>query len=112
MLNEQAYSAQMFTINPLIILGSIFLIWTFVHSIKAIFLDPLRDIPGPICARFSRLWYLRAVSRGGFEKENIQLHREHGVKLLLVLSSSVTSLELLMPSRAHNPDSSRTIQSR
>lgn len=42
--------------------------------------DPLRSIPGPFLARFSRLWYLGAVHKGDFEKQNIKLHRKHGEK--------------------------------
>lgn len=40
--------------------------------------NPLRSIPGPFLARFSRLWYMAAIHKGDFEKQNIKLHREHG----------------------------------
>lgn len=40
--------------------------------------SPQRSIPGPFLARFTRLWYLLRVSRGGFERENIALHRRYG----------------------------------
>jgi hypothetical protein len=40
--------------------------------------SPLRNIPGPLAARFSRLWYLRRVHNGQFEKDNISLHKKHG----------------------------------
>ncbi|KAI1610627.1 cytochrome P450 oxidoreductase [Exophiala viscosa] len=40
--------------------------------------DPLRDIPGPFWARFTRLWYLREIANGQFEKTNIALHRKYG----------------------------------
>ncbi|OAG37362.1 hypothetical protein AYO21_08439 [Fonsecaea monophora] len=34
--------------------------------------------PGPLLARFTRLWYLKALIRGDFEQVNIALHRKHG----------------------------------
>jgi hypothetical protein len=40
--------------------------------------DPLRSVPGPFLARFSRLWYLEAVNRGHFHTVNVNLHRQHG----------------------------------
>lgn len=40
--------------------------------------DPLRTVPGPTVARFTRLWKLRAFYRGDFEKTNIALHRKYG----------------------------------
>lgn len=42
-------------------------------------LSPLRHVPGPTAARFSRYWYMNRVSEGRFHKVNIQLHREHGM---------------------------------
>ncbi|SMR48834.1 unnamed protein product [Zymoseptoria tritici ST99CH_1E4] len=40
--------------------------------------DPLRSIPGPLLARFTRLWELYQVIKGDFEKTNIRLHRKYG----------------------------------
>lgn len=40
--------------------------------------SPLRSIPGPLTARFTRLWFFYRVWQGGFEKENTALHRKHG----------------------------------
>ncbi|RFU26581.1 hypothetical protein B7463_g9752, partial [Scytalidium lignicola] len=45
--------------------------------IKAV-TSPLRHVPGPFWARFSRLWYWRAVWKGDFEKTNIALHKKYG----------------------------------
>lgn len=41
-------------------------------------LDPLRDIPGPFLARFTRAWYAVQVWKGDFEVVNTQLHRQYG----------------------------------
>ena len=40
--------------------------------------SPLRAIPGPFAARFTRFWYFFHVRSGKFEKENIALHRKYG----------------------------------
>jgi len=40
--------------------------------------SPLRNVPGPASTRFTDLWYLWRVRRGGFEQDNIELHRKHG----------------------------------
>ncbi|PVH85443.1 cytochrome P450 [Cadophora sp. DSE1049] len=41
-------------------------------------LDPLRHIPGPFWARFTRWWKLIEIYGGEFEKRNIELHRRYG----------------------------------
>lgn len=59
------------------IAGGFCVLWCLILLGKAV-LHPLHKVPGPLWARFSRLWYLRAVSRGNFERLNIDLHRRHG----------------------------------
>ena len=41
-------------------------------------LSPLRSIPGPLLARFTKLWVFVRVWQGSFEKDNIALHRKYG----------------------------------
>lgn len=60
--------------------GVVVVIWILAYIINSL-LDPLRDIPGPLGARLSRIWYLRAISKGDFEKTNIDLHRLYGMDL-------------------------------
>jgi hypothetical protein len=45
--------------------------------LRTIFL-PLRNVPGPIAARFTDLWYLWRVRKGSFEHDNIELHKKYG----------------------------------
>lgn len=40
--------------------------------------SPLRHIPGPPLARFTRLWYYLRVKNGQFHSDNIELHRKYG----------------------------------
>lgn len=47
----------------------IYVVYTALNS-------PLRDIPGPIAARFTRLWYFNSVWKGQAHLENILLHRQ------------------------------------
>jgi hypothetical protein len=48
------------------------------YRLFQIFTDPLRSIPGPALAKFTRYSYTRQLSRGDFQKQNIELHRKHG----------------------------------
>lgn len=50
--------------------------------------SPLRSVPGPFLARFSRLWYFKALNDGNFQDTNIELHRRHGRLIRGVLSSA------------------------
>ncbi|GME41742.1 Cytochrome P450 [Neofusicoccum parvum] len=49
-----------------------------LRSLVRAAVSPLRSIPGPFFARFSRLWYLKHVYRGEFHKTNVALHRKYG----------------------------------
>ncbi|KAL4942583.1 hypothetical protein BDV06DRAFT_235320 [Aspergillus oleicola] len=48
-----------------------------VSSITDYIRDPLRTVPGPIAARYTRLWYFFKIKRGDFHRENIDLHRKY-----------------------------------
>ena len=40
--------------------------------------DPMKDVPGPFLARFTKLWLLRQYVKGNFEKTNVELHEKFG----------------------------------
>lgn len=48
------------------------------YSIYAHLTSPLRSIPGPWIARFTRLWYFMHVRSGQFHHKNIELHAKYG----------------------------------
>ncbi|RDW71427.1 hypothetical protein BP6252_07990 [Coleophoma cylindrospora] len=48
------------------------------YYILPVLLDPLREIPGPFLARFSRLWYFLEIYKGSYEITDIDLHKRHG----------------------------------
>jgi hypothetical protein len=64
-------SLLIYALSGLIIFRLIVLLFQSIAS-------PLRAIPGPFIARFSRLWYLSHVNKGHFEKDNIALHKKYG----------------------------------
>jgi hypothetical protein len=70
----------MFSFPSLVLLIAAICAFGLLRRVFVAASGPLRSVPGPFLARFSRLWYLRAVSKGNFEKTNIELHRKHGKK--------------------------------
>lgn len=56
------------------------------------FSSSTRHLPGPFWARFTRLWYFKRVAQGGFERENIALHRKYGP--IVRLAPNMFSIDL------------------
>lgn len=50
----------------------------FLYIAFAPLLSPLRSVPGPFLARFTRLWFLFRVWRGRFDLDIIALHKRYG----------------------------------
>lgn len=62
--------------------------------LRALF-DPLRGIPGPFAARFTRSWYYRQLSSGKSRWVEIDLHRRYGPVVRLAPNQySIDSLEV------------------
>ncbi|KAI1559582.1 CypX, Cytochrome P450, partial [Pyrenophora tritici-repentis] len=53
-------------------------IYLVISPIIRALMTPLRSVPGPFLARFTRLWELRAVRKHDFATYNIALHEEYG----------------------------------
>ena len=51
--------------------------------------DPLRKVPGPFWARYTRLWEVYHVRKGNFHLLSIELHEKYGELLQHSCSSSV-----------------------
>lgn len=49
-----------------------------VRAILRRYWTPIRDIPGPFLASFSKLWQVYQLWKGHIEEELIQLHKKHG----------------------------------
>ncbi|KAK5175602.1 uncharacterized protein LTR77_000741 [Saxophila tyrrhenica] len=54
------------------------LILWILASIVSHIISPLRTIPGPFAARFTKLWFFYRVWQGKFHEDNIALHRKYG----------------------------------
>lgn len=44
------------------------------------FFSPASGIPGPMLARFTRIWELNALRKGDFERTNVKLHKIYGTR--------------------------------
>ncbi|KAJ0113819.1 hypothetical protein J7T55_010063 [Diaporthe amygdali] len=51
---------------------------TIIYSLIRAAISPLKSVPGPFAARFSRLWYLQKVWTGELPRLNADLHRKYG----------------------------------
>jgi hypothetical protein len=67
-------------------LGALYLVVKVLSRLSFVTTSPLRRVPGPFLARFTRFWYLKAVARGDFEKTNVELHKRYGILKLPVVS--------------------------
>ncbi|KAI0906806.1 cytochrome P450 [Ustulina deusta] len=54
------------------------LVFTLTLLASRRYFSPLRDIPGPFLASFSRLWHVVTISRGKQSIKMLELHRKHG----------------------------------
>lgn len=62
-------------------LGSILALGAGLYAVFGLvtwLIDPLRSVPGPTIARFTRLWYLYKIYKGDFERTNVDLHKKYG----------------------------------
>lgn len=66
-----------FTLGPLSLFLSLAGIYV-AYTILTVVFDPCCRVPGPVLARFTRLWYLWKVYQGKFERVNIELHKQYG----------------------------------
>lgn len=69
---------QHYWLSPL--LGALgVVLFTVAVKLYCALTSPLRRIPGPWSARFSRLWFLRQAWVGRYHLEDIKLHAKHGM---------------------------------
>ncbi|ROW06846.1 hypothetical protein VMCG_04219 [Cytospora schulzeri] len=59
-------------------LSAILVVSYILYVLLAPLLSPLRRVPGPFYARFTNLFYLNRIRHGGFQYENVALHRKFG----------------------------------
>jgi hypothetical protein len=70
----------------LVALASLALLTAYhlLSHLYGLFFSPLRNIPGPFSARFSRLYYFAHVYGGRWEHLNIKLHRQYKAPIVRV----------------------------
>lgn len=68
----------MMILSPIKTFSAAFVVLYILYVLLAPFLSPLRRVPGPFYARFTNLFYLNRVRNGGFQHENVALHRKFG----------------------------------
>ena len=62
-------------------MASVYLLVAFALTISYLwryFSDPLRSVPGPLLARFTRLWEANRGRQGHIELDTIRLHKQYG----------------------------------
>jgi cytochrome P450 len=66
--------------NPTLIVGILLAILAtrVLYALYTQLASPLRDVPGPFLARFTKLWFFNRVRRGKFHHDNIALHEKYG----------------------------------
>jgi hypothetical protein len=67
--------------------------------------SPLRDLPGPPLARFTRLWELYNNYQGHLEHVMIALHKRYGIS-----TDPYDDHTILTSSRPHRPSRSKPLQ--
>ncbi|KAK4690313.1 hypothetical protein P7C71_g6448, partial [Lecanoromycetidae sp. Uapishka_2] len=64
--------------STLFFYASIALILYILYTIYQAYATPLRSVPGPFLAKFTRLWLAKAIASRKFDQINIELHRKYG----------------------------------
>ncbi|KAF2240729.1 putative cytochrome P450 pisatin demethylase [Trematosphaeria pertusa] len=64
--------------TAVVLLPFALLILRLLTALYNALVSPLRGIPGPFSARFTKLWYFHRVLRGSFHHDNIALHQCYG----------------------------------
>lgn len=79
------------------------IVWYFGRIIR-FYTSPLRDIPGPLLARFSRSWLLGEIWRGTAFTTNRDLHLKYGLYIL----STIKFIQLISTIKAQSYESHQT----
>lgn len=70
--------------------------------------------PGPLVARFTKLWQVYRMAQGNFHKEIIEMHKTHGELLLRIVKSfqytNVSAQRLMANLRQYCPPRSGLLQ--
>jgi hypothetical protein len=59
-------------------LAEALIIYTVTYTVYQVLFSHLHAVPGPLLARWTRLWQFLEVLKGRFEKTNLELHKRYG----------------------------------
>ncbi|KAF5264218.1 hypothetical protein FOXYS1_5004 [Fusarium oxysporum] len=76
-LNLQSLAQHVTFTNTVASIVGLVVLRRLLLVVYALFLDPLRDVPGPFLARFTRLWELREALSGTIVQTLLNLHKKH-----------------------------------
>ncbi|KAH8596048.1 cytochrome protein [Bisporella sp. PMI_857] len=78
MLNTQSEQLRPGADSTVLLLLVGVVVWCIYGVIYNLFLSPLRTVPGPFLARFTRLWEANTVRTGNSHKDYVELHKKYG----------------------------------
>lgn len=88
---------------------SLFVLFRLLHIVYSAVTSPLRSIPGPFLARFTKLWYLWRVFHGHFERDNTKLHRKYSKNPPVTPKPSALTVEAQSSATAPTNTASTTL---
>lgn len=54
-------------------------LWYIIPALYLTFFSPLKNVPGPLLTRFTRLWELWQVYQGNSQAAFVKLHEKYGL---------------------------------
>lgn len=70
---------KLLSVTGVLVLLSVLVVLSIVQRAYKALTTPLRHLPGPLLARFSRWWPFGAIGSRNFQTININLHKKYGV---------------------------------
>lgn len=69
---------NLISVTGVLVLLSVLTVLSVVQRVYKASTAPLRHLPGPLLARFSRWWLFGAIGSRNFQNININLHKKYG----------------------------------
>ena len=79
------------------------IVYLIGQTLYAAYGTPLRNIPGPWLAKFSRIWLFNAINSRKFQTINLEIHRKYG-QIIEINSEETSSHALIGPTVRISPN--------
>lgn len=99
---------KLLSVAGVLVLLSVLVVLSIVQRAYKALTTPLRHLPGPLLARFSRWWLFGAIGSRNFQTININLHKKYGVSQQLERQGTPSDVF----SRSNCPDWTQRVQYR